>query len=165
MASLYELTTQYASLIDRYDTAEDDEERAEVLEMLDGINDSIADKAEAYARIMRNKKGEAEMYKAEAKRLNKKAEAAETVVENLKARLLDAMKLADATELNTSIGRWRTQQGPWSAEITDESAIPTQFRIPQPDKIDRKGLIDHFKQTGELLDGVEYKRNLNLQFR
>lgn len=165
MASMYELTAQYAALVDRYDAAADDEERAEVLAMLDEINDSIADKAEAYARIMRNKKGEAEMYKAEAKRLDQRAKAAEAVIDNLKARLMDAMKMANATELTTSIGRWRTQYGPWSANVTDEALVPAEYRIPQPDKIDRKAMIDHFKQTGEILDGVEFVRQPNLQFR
>lgn len=165
MATMFELTSQYAALMDRYDMAADDAERAEAIEMLDEINDSIADKAEAYARIMRNKKGEAEMYKAEAKRLEQCAKAAENVVENLKARLLDAMRIADATEINTTIGRWRVQMNPMSCEVVDASKVPMEYHIPQEDKIDRKGLLDHYKKTGEVFDGVEYKQEPGLRFR
>lgn len=165
MASMYALSSQYAQLIERYDMADSDEERDEIIELLGEVNDSIADKAEAYARIMRNKKGEAEMYKAEAERLTKHAKAAEAVVESLKARLLDAMKLANADEIGTSIGSWKTQKNPWSATVIDESKVPAAYRIPQPDKIDRKALIDHFKRTGEIIDGVEYTQTLGLRFR
>ena len=35
MATIFELTSQYAALMDRYDMAADDAERAEAIEMLD----------------------------------------------------------------------------------------------------------------------------------
>lgn len=165
MANLYELTTEYAALLAEYDMAEDDARRAEVLIMIDQVQDDIGDKAEAYARIMKNLQADADAYEAEAKRMAAKAKAAKNAVEGLKMRLLDAMRQFDATEIKTSIGKWRIQNNPWSCEITDADRVPAEYHIPQPDKIDRIALLKHFKDTGEMLDGVEYVQTAGLRFR
>ena len=47
----------------------------------------------------------------------------------------------------------------------DESEVPEEFHIPQPDKIDRVGILKHFKNTGELLPGVEITQNAGIRFR
>ena len=59
MASLYELSAGYASLIDAYDAAENDEEREDILAMMATTEGDIAEKAEAYAKIIRIKTEEA----------------------------------------------------------------------------------------------------------
>lgn len=165
MANLYELSTEYTALMAEYEAAEDDAQRAEVWAMIDALQDDIADKAEAYARIMRNMQAEAESYKAEAQRLTKKQKAAEAAVEGLKQRLLDAMTLTGAGEIKTSIGKWRIQNNPWRCKVVDADAVPAEYHIPQPDMIDRAGLLKRFKETGEMLDGVEYTQTNGLRFR
>ena len=165
MANLYELTTEYAALLAEYDMAEDDARRAEVLMMIDQLQEDIGDKAEAYARIMRNLQSDADAYEAEAKRMAAKAKAAKNAVEGLKQRLLDAMNTVGATEIRTSIGKWRIQNNPWSCEITDADKVPAEYHVPQPDKIDRMALLKRFKETGEMLDGVEYMQTTGLRFR
>ena len=77
MATLYELSAGYASLLDMYDQAETEDERAEILDMLASAEGDITEKAEAYARIMKNKQAEADAFKAEADRLTAKRKAAE----------------------------------------------------------------------------------------
>ena len=153
MANLYDLTAEYAALLAAYDVAEDDAKRADVLTMIDQVQEDIGDKAEAYARIIKNLQADADAFDAEAKRMAAKAKAAKNAVEGLKARLLDAMQQFDATEIKTSIGKWRIQNNPWSCEITE------------PDKIDRMALLKRFRETGEMLDGVEYIQTAGLRFR
>lgn len=165
MATLYELTAQWAALVDAYDMAEDDEERAEALAALAEAEGDITVKAEAYARIMRNYQATADAFKAEAQRLAKKQKAAEAAVDRLKAALLDAMQSVGTEEIVTGIGKWRIQVNPWSCEILDEAAVPAKYHIPQPDNIDKRALLDDFKRDGEFLDGVEYRRTKGLRFR
>lgn len=165
MATLYELSAGYASLLDMYDQAETEDERAEILDMLAGAEGDIAQKAEAYARIMRNKQAEADAFKAEADRLTQKRRAAEAVVERMKGALLDAMKMVGASEISTTIGKWRTQMNPWSVEITAPEYVPARFMVPQPDKVDKKAILDEFRRTGELIDGVEFRQELGIRFR
>lgn len=165
MANLYDLANEYGEWISRLETAEDEAEATEIWAALDTLEGSITDKAEAYARIMRNKQAEAEALKAEKQRLEKRQKAAERIVENLKLNLLDAMRRLSIGEIQTGIGKWKIQTNPYSVEILDEAVIPEEFRIPQPDKIDKVGILKHFKETGEILDGIGVTQSEGLRFR
>lgn len=163
--TLYELTEGYASLLGMYDAAETPEEREDILDMMAGVEGDISDKAEAYARIIRNKLAEAEALKNESDRLTAKRRAAERVVERLKEAITDAMKLTCLREIPTSIGKWRLAANPWSCEVLDVDAVPEEWHVPQPDKVDKAGLLAHFKATGELVDGVEFRQTSGARFR
>lgn len=165
MANLYELSAGWVSLLDAYDAAETDEEREDILKMLTDTQDDIADKAEAYAKVIKIKEAEADAFGAEAARLTARKKAAENVVKRLKESLLDAMKLTGTDEIKTSIGKWRVQNNPWSAEVVDWTRVPIEFRVPQPDKVDSRALISRFKETGEVIEGVVFKQDRGIRFR
>lgn len=165
MANLYELSAGWVSLLDAYDAAETQEERDEILTMLTDTQGDIASKAEDYAKVIRMKEAEAEAFKSEIDRLTARKKAAENVVKRLKESLLDAMKLTGTDEIKTSIGKWRIQNNPWSAEVVDWERVPIEFRTPQPDKVDSRALISRFKETGEVIEGVVFKQDRGLRFR
>lgn len=165
MATLYELSSEYARLMGELEFAETDEQREEIYAAIFAIDGDLADKADAYARIMRNKAGEAEMYKAEKQRFERLQRAAENAVERMKQRMYDSMRQTDTLEIPTPIGKWRRQLNNPSVEILDEAAVPAEFRIPQPDKIDKRAILDHYKATGELVDGVDIVRTEGVRFR
>lgn len=165
MASLYDLTGDYMAIMDAIDGVEDESQLDDLLEQLTAIQDAIGDKAEAYARIIRNKSAEAVALKAEADRLTARRKAAERVVDELKARLKDSMTAVGATKLTTSIGAWSIQTNPPSVAITDEAQIPAEWRIPQPDKIDKGGILKWFKDSGEIIPGTEIERGTSIRFR
>ena len=163
--TLYELTTEYKALLAEYEAAEDDERRAEVLDMIDAVQDDIGDKGEAYARVLRNLSAQRDAYKAEADRLTKKAKASEKAMEGLKAQLLSAMQRVGANKLETSIGKWSVRRNPWSVDVLDVDAVPAEYHVPQPDKIDRAAILRAFKATGEIVDGVMMNQTTGIQFR
>lgn len=163
--TLYELTTEYEALLAEYEAAEDDERRGELLEMIDTLQDDIGDKGEAYARVLRNLTAYRDAYKAEADRLTRKARAAEKAVEGLKAQLLSAMQRVGATKLETSIGKWSVRTNPWSVEVLDVDAVPEEYHVPQPDKIDKRAILAAFKETGEIVGGVMMNQTTGIQFR
>lgn len=163
--TLYELSAEMAGLIDAYDMAETEEERAEIAQSLVDLHGEITDKADGYAKVMRNKMAEAEALKKEAKRLTDKAKAAENLAERLKNTMFDAMKLTGQTEISTSIGKWRVQNNPWSCEVVDIDKIPIQYHIKQEDKIDKAGLLKQFALTGEVVDGCEFVQKQGIRFR
>lgn len=165
MANLYELSAGYATLLDAYDAAESDEERDDILAILTQTEGAIEDKAENYAKVIRMKEEEAKAFKAEADRLTKRRQAAENMAGRLKAAMLDAMKLTNSTEIKTSIGKWRVQMNPVSCEVVDIDKVPMMYHIKQDDKVDKKTLIDHYKMTGELISGVEFKQEMGVRFR
>ena len=165
MASLYELTAGYATLLDAYDAAETPEEQEEYLRLIANAEGDITDKADAYAKIMRMKQIEADGYKAEIDRLTARKRAAENVVSRLKSSMLDALKVTGEREVKTSIGKWRIQNNPWSADVEDWERVPMKYRTPQPDKVDKKSLVDDFKATGEIIPGVTFKQEMGIRFR
>lgn len=165
MASLYDITTGYASLLDAYDNAEDDTEREGILAMLAAADGELTEKAENYAKIIRMKEEEARAFKAEADRLTARKTAAENMAKRLKQAMLDGMKMAEVNEIKTSIGKWRLQNNPWSCEVVDIDRVPMEYHIKQDDKIDKKGLLDRFKATGEVIEGVVFKQDQGIRFR
>ena len=165
MASLYDITAGYASLIDAYDNADSDEEREGIIAMLATAEGEISDKAENYARVIRMKEEEAKAFKSEIDRLTARKRAAENMVARLKDALLGAMTLTGTQEIKTSIGKWRVQMNPLSCDVVDIDKVPMQYHIKQEDKIDKKGLIDYYKQTGEIIDGVTFKQEQGIRFR
>ena len=165
MANLYDLSAGWVSLLNAYDAAETQDERDEIMAMLTDTQGDIESKAEDYAKVIRIKEAEAETFAAEIKRLTARKKAAENVVQRLKESLLDAMKLTGTDEIKTSIGKWRIQNNPWSAEVVDWERVPIEFRTPQPDKVDSKALIARFKETGEIIEGVVFRQERGLRFR
>lgn len=165
MATLYELSAGYTALLDMYDQAADDLERENILEELANAEGDITEKAEAYARIMKNKQAEADAFRAEAERLTAKRKAAEAVVDRMKDAIATAMMMVGAKEIGTSIGKWRLQDNPWSCEVLDVDAVPEEWHIKVEDKIDKRALVKHFQMTGEMIDGVEFRRSTGARFR
>lgn len=165
MASLYELSAGYALLLDEYDAAETDEEREKILAMLAEADGDITDKAESYAKVIRMKEEEAKAFKAEADRLTARRQAAENMVKRLKDALLGSMVLTGTSEIKTSIGKWKVAMNPLSCDVVDIDKVPMEYHIKQEDKIDKKGLIAHYKETGEIINGVEFKQEQGIRFR
>lgn len=164
MASLYDIGARYAALLDRMESAEGDE-ALDALDELAMMDDELEVKAENYIRIIKDKEAEADGFKKEADRLTAKRQAAENVAKRLKQAMLDAMKLAGKVELPTSIGKWKVQSNPLSCEVLDINKVPQEWHIKCDDKIDKAGLIKHYKMTGELVDGCEFKQTEGIRFK
>jgi hypothetical protein len=165
MASLYELSAEYAGFLDAYANAQNEDEAAEILQSLVDIHGDIEEKAEAYARVIRNVSAEAQAFRDEAKRLTKKAVAGENLVERLKQAVLDNMKVTGQKKIPTSIGAWSTQLNLMSCDVTDPDKVPERFHVKQPDKIDKAAMIREHKATGEIFDGAKFTQELGIRFR
>lgn len=165
--TLYEISDDYAAVLDRLDAAETPEEQEALLAELDALDHDLEFKAEAYARIMRNKAAEAEMFKAEKERLARSQKAAEAVRDRMKAGMLATMQRLGISEIRTGIGKWRIQNNPWSCTVLNEHDVPEEFRIPLeiPYKIDKDAIKTRFLETGELIPGVEVTQGMGIRFR
>ena len=165
MTKLYELTEVYADLLSRLEDCQNADDEAAVLAEIDTVSEDIAAKGEAYARIMRNKMADANAYDAEIKRLTALKKSAENTVARLKENIMFAMGLVGATELHTSIGKWKIQKNPPKVLILDESKIPDEFTVPQPPKIMSVAIMQHFKDTGEIPEGCDVVQSEGVRFR
>ena len=165
MASLYELKVEYRELFDALAEAENDEQSAEIWNEIEAVAGSIEDKADAYARMMRSLKADAEGYKAEKMRLARMQIRTEEIVARLQYRMLETMQEIGAKEIRTSIGKWALQKNPQKLVITDAEKIPDQWMIPQPAKFDLAGMLLYMKQTGEVIPGAEMVQETGIRFR
>lgn len=165
MPRLYELTDAYVSLLARYEDAETEAERTDIITAIQAVECDIKVKGDNYARIIKNAEAEASALAGEIDRLTAKKRAAENTVKCLKDNLLFAMGVAGASELQTSIGKWRVQKNPPTVKITDELKVPARFLIEQPPVIDKRAILAEFKQTGEVFNGVEIQQSESVRFR
>ena len=165
MASLYELSAEYAGFLDAYANAQNEDEAAEILQSLVDIHGELEEKAENYVKIIKNVHSDVDGYKAEAKRLTKKATVGENLIERLKNAMLEAMKMTDTQTIQTSIGKRALQMNPMRCDVTDPDKIPQEWHIKVEDKIDKAGLIKHYKMTGELIEGCEFKQEQGIRFK
>lgn len=163
--NIYELTQIFQQAQAAIETAETPEQLDEMLDALDEAESDYTAKAEGYARMMINYQTEAAMLKAEKQRLEAKQRAAERVADRLKARMLESMQELKLAEVHTTIGKWRIQKNPPRVEVLDAKAIPEQYRIPQPDAIDKAAIMKWYKETGEILPGVDVVQGSGVRFK
>lgn len=168
--TLYELTGEYAELMNQFEAAETDEEAEAIWEQIDGLACDITTKADAYARVMRNKLADAMAYKAEADRLTKLAKREQAQAERLQESIRNAMIQVGAKEIQTSIGSWKTKLNPPSCDITDIKVVPEQFRVPielpeVPYTIDKQAAKAWYRKTGELIPGLNIHQECSVVFK
>lgn len=163
--TLYELTGSWQAVLAAYDAAETDEERDEILSQMDALSEDIADKGGAYARIVRNAEAEAEAFGNEIKRLTAAKRNREALAARLKDRMLAAMQAVGADKMVTDIGTWKRRLNPYAVQVVDVEAVPERFLIPQAPTVDKRGILAEFKETGEILPGVEMVRSESVTFR
>ena len=162
---LYELTDAYAELAALLDECESEEEAAQLWAQMDEIGASIAEKADNYARFLRNKQAEAYSLGKEIERLQKRKRSVENQIEQLREHMKFAMGVAGATEIRTALGKWTVRKNAPRVEVLDESEVAPEFFEPQPPKLMKSRLQQHWKDTGEIPDGCDVVQSESVQFR
>ncbi|MGV6935906.1 siphovirus Gp157 family protein [Paenibacillus sp. CMM36] len=159
MSKLYELGEQYRLFNNFVDSAWDNDDLTEddlqlYIETLESIEDELSNKAENIAKFMKNIEGDIKALKEEEDRLAKKRKYLQNKVEGLKSYTQAVLEVNKIDKIDAGLFKVRLQKNPPSINIVNEKAIPNTYRIPQPDKIDTKGLLAAVKQ-GEVVEGVE----------
>lgn len=165
MASLYELTGDYAKWAEYLENTElEPELAAELTEALDNLGDDIADKLENCAKIIKNNESDIEGLKAEEARLRAKRQAKENANKRLKERMTAAMLLTvkpdkdGKRKLKTGLFSFGIQKNAPSV-VLDEAYvenIPEQYFKPRkPEDIDRTKIKKDI-EAGVDLDGLAH---------
>ena len=165
MATLYDLAADLRALYDALDECETDEQADALMDEAIVAGENLRDKAEGYVMLMRNLQTDADALDAEIKRLQARKTRRENAVDRLKNRMLYAMQTVGADKIETPLGKWTRRMAPWSVTVTDEAQVDDRFKVPQPPKIDKRAILDEFKQTGEAFDGCEFTQREYVMFR
>lgn len=157
---LYELTDDYLNLLE---VAEElDEETFQ--NTLEAIEDAIEDKVENTAFLIRNLEADIKTLKDEEKRLKGRRQALENKVARMKDYLFEQLEKAGIDRVKRPLITVSVQNNPPSVKVIDEKLIPSSFMIPQPPKLDKKGILEKLK-NGENVPGVELAQGRSLRIR
>ncbi len=162
MNTLYELTSEYLQLLEM---AEDPDVDPETLaDTMEAIGGEIEDKADGYARVMKQIEANAAGIKAEIDRLTARKTSMENNVKRMKESLQAAMEVTGKKKFKTALFSFYIQKNPASLKIDDLEAVPESFLVPQPPKVDSAAIKDALK-AGAVYDFAHLEQGESLRIR
>lgn len=157
---LYQLVNDYKRVQD----LADDLDQQTLLDTLDAIQESIEDKAENTAKLIRSWEAEANAIKEEEKRLVDRRKVVENRISSLKLYLQIQMEIAGIDKVKRPTLTVSIRSNPPSVNVLDESVIPPNYMIPQPSKISKADIAKALK-SGEFVPGVELVQTKGLSIK
>ena len=165
MANLYELIGIYEDFSRMYNQAETDEEMLEAERYLIEAEVDLTEKAENIARLIKNFEAEREAFKKESNRLAAKAKSFDNKVTSLKRYLQDNLEVAGIDKVKGELFTVSVQNNPISLDLSTTEHIPDEFkRVPEP-IVNKRELLKHIKDTGEVFEGVGVKQTRSIRIR
>lgn len=162
MSTLYQLSEEYQELLSMALDPDIDEEA--LADTLEGIEGEIEDKADGYAKVMRNLEADASAIKAEIARLTERKKHIEANVDRMKRSLETAMRLTGKTKFKTSLFSFNIAKNPASLKIDNPDRVPDEFLIPQEPKIDSAAIKKELKE-GVVYDWCHLEQSESLRIR
>ena len=152
--TLYNITNRFTDLMDKAQNGEITEE--EYNELGFEIAQELQTKGANVIGYIRNTELLIEAMKAEEKRIADTRKTGEAKLEKFKQYVLENMERLGLDKIPTELGTLSIAKNPMSVEIEDETAVPEEFKtIVQTVKIDKTAIKNHFKETGEVVAGVQ----------
>ena len=99
MNTLYQLTADYMNLLELAEDPDIDEQA--FVDTLEGIEGALEDKAEGYAKVMRQLEADAAACEVESKRLKNKSKTIDNNIKRMKQALQFAMQATGKTKFKT----------------------------------------------------------------
>ena len=121
MATLYEISDQYAAFLSAVESGEIPEEA--IADTLDAIDGEFTDKADNIACFIKSLLAEKQAIKAEIDVLNERAEAKQRKADKLTDYLYQMFKLSGKTKIETARNVMSIRKNPPRVEIDDEAAF------------------------------------------
>ena len=94
--------------------------------------------------------------KEEEKRIAENRKSLESKLDKFKQYVKENMERLGITKMETELGTLSIAKNPLSVEIENEDEIPAEFKQEIVTiKIDKTAIKNHFKETGEVVSGVQ----------
>lgn len=159
MATLYEMTAQASELYELLQNEEIDEQT--FLDTLECIG--AEEKVEGYCQVLKELQADFDKFKAESDRLAARMRTAKNGIDRMKDSLLSFLKASGQSKVKA--GTFTVSVGTSKqTNIIDENLIPAEFKIPQPDKVD-KTAIKKAIESGTAVLGAEVIINESVRIR
>ena len=153
--TIFELTSEYLQLLDMLEDPDMDEQT--ILDTLEGVGGELEEKADGYARVMRQMDADAAAIKAEEERLHNRRKSLENRSVWLKQRLQSVMEVTGKTKFKTELFSFGIQKNPASVVMDEQyiENIPVEYLIEQEPKLDKAKIKEDLK-AGKNLDGIAH---------
>ena len=162
MSTLYTLTGEYMQLLEMAQEPDIDEQCLK--DTMEAIEGELEDKAEGYAKIMKQLEAEAAAIDAEVKRLNERKSSLKNNADRMKKALQAAMEATGKTKFKTTLFSFGIQNNPPALVLAEGAAIPEQYLIPQEPKVDNAAIKAALKD-GQQFDFASLKVSQSLRIR
>ncbi|MHA3065614.1 siphovirus Gp157 family protein [Lacticaseibacillus saniviri] len=163
MATLYNLTANYDKLLQLMQDGDIDPQA--LSDTLASIDDAIEDKADGYAKIIADLKGQSDVIKAESQRLRERAQSIDNNIKWLKKRLQDAMEQTGKTKFKTPYFSFGIQNNPPSVDLVDETKLPVSYLTHVDEWYPDKAKIKEALKGGKEVPGAILKQGQSLRIR
>ena len=151
---LYELSKDYQRILDAIEDAEGELTEEQLAELLE-VEDGFRTKVESIGKLIKSVAADVEAIKTERKRLADRQGTLSRKSEWLKRYLLQALCATGTKKVKGQVLTVSLRKAPVSCEVLDAAEVPDDFKREFVEvKVDRNGIIGHFKATGEQLPGV-----------
>lgn len=161
--TLYELTDNYMQLLMMAEDPDvDPETLADTMAAIDG---EIEDKADGFARVMKELEARETAMKTEVDRLNAHRLTIANNIKCMKLSLQTAMQATGKTRFKTALFSFGIQKNP-PAVVLDvaETELPEEYLIPQPPKVNKTKIKDDLK-AGKTVEGARLEQSEGLRIR
>lgn len=162
---LYELTEQWDTVFNMMEDGETDDQV--IFDTLESIEGEIEDKADNYARMIRNLQASVDVLKAEEERLYQRRKSTENHIQRLKDNLQANLEFIGKTKFKTNLFSFSVAKngGKQPLSITDNlDEIPGKYLIPQPPKVNNDAVRELLKEkTVDWAHLEPYGRHLNIR--
>jgi hypothetical protein len=159
---LWQLTQEWDRLLSLLEDPESDQDAIQA--ELQRTAGDIRAKGHGLAIVLQGLDRLADWQRAEGQRLMAKARANEAHAERLKTYALSCMGSLGIERLETGTHTLSVRTNPPSVQVVDETAVPNEFvRTVITTSVDKRAILAHVKQTGELVPGVEIQQSQSLR--
>ena len=146
--TLYQLTDSFKQVLEM---AQDPSIDAQAIaDTLEGIGGEIEDKADGYAKVIKELEADSDKLTAEITRLTDRKKALQNNIKRMKESLTAAMQATGKIKFKTDLFSFNVQKNPPTLVIDDENNIPTEYYIPQEPKLDTTVIKELLKSGTEL---------------
>lgn len=153
--NLYQITSAFPLLMENEEIT--DEDKSKIKEELTLL---LQQKSQNTIGYIRNMELTIEAMKTEEKRIADLRKSLENKNIKFKQYVKECMEKIGVSKIETPLGVLTIAKNPVSVEIINEDEIPSEYKKEIVEiKTDKKAIADYFKETGELIPGV----NINTQ--
>ena len=153
--SLYNISNKFVELFEKGQSEELTAE--EVQQQGEELAEMLVSKSAGIIAYSKNTEALVNNIDTEIKRLQEFKKSVKAKQDKFNEYVKENMERLGLSKVETQLGILSVTKCPLSVEIVDEELVPTEYKEDViTTKIDKTALKQHFKETGELIDGVSF---------